>query len=84
MEKKRHKWKTEGLASIHDIRECTVCQTRQVKDPMYGGKYYLTKAGVYLNTSKKVPECKKSQHDKLMNIAKAIQALNIPPHNPKR
>jgi len=83
MTKCRHKWTTENLCSIHDIRECTVCQCRQVKDPMYGGKYYLMKSGVYLNTTKKVPECIKSKHEKLMDIAKGIQALNIPPYNLK-
>lgn len=50
---------------------------------MYGGKYYLMKSGVYLNTTKKVPECIKSKHEKLMDIAKGIQALNIPPYNLK-
>lgn len=58
MTKHRHKWTIENLKSIHDIRECTVCECREVKDPMYNGKYYLMKSGIYLNSSKKVPECK--------------------------
>jgi len=58
MTKRRHKWTTENLKSIHDIRECTVCECRQIKDPIYGDKYYLTKSGKYLNRNKKVPECK--------------------------